>query len=218
MKHDTLIFAKRWNALIILMTIFLVTAGCASSGGMTDTGKGALLGAGGGALIGALVDMHGDPAAGALIGAAGGALVGALVGHHMDQTKQDLVKQLQPEINANQAQVQVLPDSALQVTMTGQTAFAPGSSVINPGFVPTLQKIAGVVKTYGKMTITVIGHPDAGGTVSQQQWLAYQRAEAVRVQLIAMGVKPILVSATDNPGNTYTDGRVELILTPLRSS
>jgi outer membrane protein, adhesin transport system len=91
--------------------------------------------------------------------------------------------------------VEVLPGSSLQVTMTGQTAFAPGSSVINPNFVPTLQKIASVVSTYGKMTITVIGHPDAGGSVSEQQWLAYQRAEAVRVQLIAMGVKPILVSA-----------------------
>ncbi len=159
-------------------------------------GQGAAIGAGGGALLGALVDMHGDPLAGALIGAAGGALVGALVGHHMDETKQDLVKGLAPEINAGQAQVQMLPGNSLQVTMTGQTAFAPGSAVINPGFVPTLQKIAGVVSRYGKMMIAVIGHPDAGGTVEQQQWLAYQRAEAVRVQLIAMGVKPILVSAT----------------------
>jgi outer membrane protein OmpA-like peptidoglycan-associated protein len=218
MKREALISVRRWRTLIILMIIFLVTAGCASSGGVTDTGKGALLGAGGGALVGALVDMNGDPLAGALVGAAGGALVGALVGHHMDQTKQDLVKGLQPEINAGQAQVQVLPDNAIQVSMTGRTAFAPGSAVINQGFVPTLQKIASVVSKYGKMTIAVIGHPDAGGTVSEKQWLAYQRAEAVRVQLIAMGVKPILVAATDNPGNAYTDGRIEVILTPLRSS
>ncbi len=219
MKREGRISVKGWRSSVALMiTIVLMVAGCASSGGMTDTGQGAVIGAGGGALLGALVDMHGDPLAGALIGAAGGALVGALVGHHMDETKQDLVKGLAPEINAGQAQVQMLPGNSLQVTMTGQTAFAPGSAVINPGFVPTLQKIAGVVSRYGKMTVTVIGHPDAGGTVEQQQWLAYQRAEAVRVQLIAMGVKPILVSATDNPGNSYTDGRVELILTPIQKS
>jgi len=219
MKREGRISVKQWKSSVANMIIIvLLAAGCASSGGMTDTGQGAVIGAGGGALLGALVDMHGDPLAGALIGAAGGALVGALVGHHMDETKQDLVKGLAPEINAGQAQVQMLPGNSLQVTMTGQTAFAPGSAVINPGFVPTLQKIAGVVSRYGKMTVTVIGHPDAGGTVEQQQWLAYQRAEAVRVQLIAMGVKPILVSATDNPGNQYTDGRVELILTPIQKS
>jgi hypothetical protein len=51
----------------------------------------------------------------------------------------------------------------------------------------------------------------------QQQAIAYQRAEAVRVQLIGMGVKPILVSATDHPGSPITDGRVHLVLTPIRS-
>lgn len=218
MKGCSWIYSRSCRASIALLIIAMMLAGCASSGGMTDTGQGALLGAGGGALVGALVDMHGDPLAGALIGAAGGALVGALVGHHMDEQKQNLAKVLEPEINAGQAQVQLLPGNSIQVTMTGWTAFAQGSSVINPAFLSTLQKIAGVINKYGKMSITVIGHPDAGGAVQQQQWLAYQRAEAVRVQLIGMGVKPILVRATDNPGNSYTDGRVELILSPVQIS
>ncbi len=218
MKDYSWICLRGCRASIALLIIALMLAGCASSGGMTDTGQGALLGAGGGALVGALVDMHGDPLAGALIGAAGGALVGALVGHHMDEQKQNLAKVLEPEINAGQAQVQLLPGNSIQVSMTGWTAFASGSSVINPGFLPTLQKIAGVINKYGKMSITVIGHPDAGGAIQQQQRLAYQRAEAVRVQLIGMGVKPILVRATDSPGNSYTDGRVELILSPVQIS
>jgi outer membrane protein OmpA-like peptidoglycan-associated protein len=218
MKNCSWISSRGCRASTALLIIALMLAGCASSGGMTDTGQGALLGAGGGALVGALVDMHGDPLAGALVGAAGGALVGALVGHHMDEQKQNLAKVLEPEINAGQAQVQLLPGNSIQVTMTGQTAFAPGSAVINPGFLSTLQKIAGVVSKYGKMSITVFGYPDAGGTVQQQQWIAYQRAEAVRFQLIGMGVKPILVRATDNPGSPFTDGRVELILSPVQTT
>lgn len=218
MKHGARISGMGSRSLVAVVILCLMIAGCASNGGMTDTGKGAVIGSLGGAALGALVDMHGNPWAGALIGAAGGALAGGAIGHFMDERKQNLSKELAPEVNAGQAQVQMLPGNALQVTMTGQTAFAPGSAVINPGFLPTLKKIASVVSTYGKMTVTVIGHPDAGGTAAQQQMLAYQRAEAVRVQLIGMGVKPVLVTATDNPGNAYTDGRVELILTPLQQT
>jgi hypothetical protein len=51
----------------------------------------------------------------------------------------------------------------------------------------------------------------------QQASLAYQRAEAVRLQFIGMGVKPMLVTATDYPGSALNDGRVQLILTPITS-
>lgn len=199
------------HAAAILLTLPLALGGC-----KTDAGTGAIAGAGGGALIGALVDGA-NPAAGALIGAAGGALAGGLIGHFMDERNQNLQKELTPEINAGDATVQLLPGHSLQVAMTGNSAFAPGSAVINPNFIPTLQKIGGVVSRYGKMTITVIGYPDATGNAQQQQTLAMQRAEAVRIQLLGMGVKPILVSATDHPGDQWTDGTVKMILTPISS-
>jgi outer membrane protein OmpA-like peptidoglycan-associated protein len=208
-------FKSRGVITVIILVAFIV-AGCAANGGMTDTGKGAVLGGGGGAAIGAILDA-GNPLAGAIIGAAGGALLGAATGHFMDQRKQDLEKTLAPEINAGQAQVQILKDNSLLVSMTQQTAFAPQSAVINPGFLSTLQKIAGVVSTYGKMSIGVIGHPDRQGTYGERERLADQRAEAVRVQLLGMGVPPVLVTATGNPNSQYMDGRVELILTPIVS-
>ena len=197
-------------------TVCLLLPILAASGCKTDAGTGAIAGAGGGALVGALVDTA-NPAAGALIGAAGGALAGGLIGHFMDERNQNLQKELTPEINAGQANVSLLPGHALQVAMTGASAFQPGSAVINPSFIPTLQKIGSVVGRYGKMTITVIGYPDATGNAQQQQTLAMQRAEAVRMQLIGMGVKPILVSATDHPGDPWTDGTCKLILTPISS-
>lgn len=201
----------------VAVLIAFACMGCAASGGgLTDTGKGAILGGAGGAGLGALI-YHANPLAGALIGAAGGALIGGAIGHFMDERKKNLEKDLAPQINAGQISVQMLPGNALQVTTTGQTAFAPGSAVVNKGFIPTLQIVANVVKTYGKTTITVVGHPDAGGTAAQRASLANQRAEAVRNMLLVMGVPPILVIASGDPNSNYLDGRVVMVITPVTS-
>jgi outer membrane protein OmpA-like peptidoglycan-associated protein len=198
-----------------------LVAGCAGQGGgtgggvmQTDTGKGALLGGATGALIGGLVD-HADPAVGILVGAAGGALAGGLIGHHMDTQKQNLAQVLAPEVNAGHASVELLKNQSVLVNMTGNTRFAPGSAVVNPAFLGALQKVASVAKTYGKVTITVIGHPDKGGSEADRQRLSSQRAEAVRLQLIGMGVPSILVSASGNPRSTWEDGRAELVIHPV---
>jgi outer membrane protein OmpA-like peptidoglycan-associated protein len=200
--------------------ILLVFIGCAGNGSlstMTDTTKGGILGGAGGAAIGAIID-HANPWAGALIGAAGGALSGAVVGHFMDDRKKDLEKALAPQINAGEASVQILADNALLVTETGSTAFAPGSAVVNSGFIPTLQTIAKVVNTYGKTTIKVIGHPDRTGTEAERRSLANQRAEAIRTMLLGMGVSPALVTASGNANSQYMDGRAEVVIQPLVSS
>ena len=206
--------------LAVAVMITFAGAGCAASGGgLTDTGKGAIIGSAGGAGLGAIIAAATDanPVAGLLIGAAGGALVGGVVGHFMDERKKDLEKDLAPQINSGAIQLQMLKGNALLVTMTGLTAFAPGSSVVNSNFFPTMQTIANVVKTYGKTTLTVIGHPDAGGTIAERASLANQRAEAVRNLFIGMGVPPILVTSSGNPNSNYMDGRVEVVINPLTS-
>ena len=86
---------------------------------------------------------------------------------------------------------------------------------MNPAFLSSLQKVAADARTYGKITITVIGHPDPGGTYAQRESLSSQRAEAVRVQLIGMGVPSILVSASGNPRSSWEDGRAELVIHPV---
>lgn len=210
------------NAVAAVLIPLVALAGCAGGGGMegmmqTDTGKGAVFGGVGGAALGAIID-HSDPWAGALIGAAGGALIGAAVGHHMDENKKNLEKALQPEINAGTASVTMLQGNSLLISMTRYSAFAQGSAVVNPAFISTLQKVSGVVKTYGKTTVAIIGHPDAGGTEQNRDKQAYQRAEAVRSEMIGMGVAPALISASGNPRSSYLDGRVELILHPVRQA
>lgn len=210
-------FPVKIMVLIVLMAFASVSlAGCTTTGTQANvpqekTKKGALYGAAGGAALGAIIGNK-NPVRNALIGAAGGALAGGAVGYYMDRQKNDLQTALSPEINAGQAQVQKLPDNAVQVSMTQQTAFPPGSSTLNPAFSPTLQKVANVVNSYGKSTVTVIGVPDTPGGSPDQTALANQRAEAVRNALINMGVKPILVTASGNPQAT---GNTEVIIQPL---
>ena len=202
-------------AVGIMMLFFC--AACSGSGGlsnMTDTEKGGILGGAGGAALGAII-YHGNPLAGALIGAAAGVLTGAVAGHFMDDRKKDLTKALTPQINAGEVTVQVLKGNVILVTQTGETAFAPGSSVIKQDFISTVQTIANVMKTYGKMTLDVIGHPDKTGTKAERQTLADQRAEAVRTMFLGMGVPSALVRSSGNANSEYLDGRVELVISPV---
>ena len=205
------------RAMAAVLAAAALAAGCAGGGGnvmQTDTGKGALFGGAGGAIIGGLID-HADPAVGMLIGAAGGALVGGLVGHHMDTQRQNLAKALAPEVNNGDVTIQMLQNNTLRIDMTGQTRFAPGSAVLNPAFLAALQKVASVARTYGKVTITVIGNPDPGGNFETRAALANQRAEAIPLQLLGMGVPPILVTASGNPSSSYEDGRAQLMIYPI---
>ena len=73
----------------------VVLTGCVSPNGEPDnTGSGALIGAGTGALIGG---ANGRGGGGALIGAAVGAIAGGLIGHSMDQEQQARLRQQAPQ-------------------------------------------------------------------------------------------------------------------------
>jgi outer membrane protein OmpA-like peptidoglycan-associated protein len=201
------------RVIIAEFLIFVICSGCISAP-KTDTGKGAVIGGAGGAALGALIDRR-HPWTGAMIGAAGGAIAGGLVGQHMESQKKDLEKMLVPEINAGKVELQIKKDNALLITMTKETAFAPGSSVINEASIPTLRKIADVVKGYGKTAVLVTGHPDAGGSEYERSTLSRQRGESVRSMLIGMGVSPILITAAGDPYNISLDGRTELLIQPM---
>ncbi|MDH4174216.1 MAG: OmpA family protein, partial [Betaproteobacteria bacterium] len=145
---------------------------------MTRTESGALIGALGGAVVGAMAYKK-NRTKGAVVGAVGGGLAGAAVGNYMDSQRRDLEKNLAPEIQSGQARVQKLSDQVVLVTMTSQTAFDSDSSAIKPGFHSTLDKLADVVVRYGKTTLTVVGHTDSTGSNTHNQKLSEERALAV---------------------------------------
>jgi outer membrane protein OmpA-like peptidoglycan-associated protein len=156
---------------------------------LTDSEKGALIGAAGGAVIGAVAYKK-DRAKGALIGVIGGGVAGSAVGAYMDNQRRDLEKNLAPEIRAGQARVEKLANDVVKITMTSQSAFDTNSSSIKPSFNSTMNKLSEVVVRYGKTTLTIAGHTDNVGTAQYNQALSERRALAVAGYLESHGVKP----------------------------
>lgn len=199
-------------------------AGCASNGGgMSNAQKGALMGAAGGALVGLLAK---DKKKGALIGAVGGGLAGAAVGNYMDQQKQDLEKTLKEERESGAIDIEKLEGDVLRVRMTSQTAFAVGSSDIQPGFQTTMDKIAKVVTEYGKTELQVIGHTDATGSSSSNQTLSEKRAGSVSNYLKTQGViddrltsagqgESAPIASNDTESGRSANRRVEIFVIPI---
>jgi outer membrane protein OmpA-like peptidoglycan-associated protein len=166
------------NAILVLG---LALGGCAADqplGTMGHRETGALIGAVGGAVVGA-VAYDRNRTKGAVVGAVGGALAGGAVGRYMDDQKRDLEKNLASEIKLGQARVDKLPNDVVRITMTSQTAFETNSANIKPGFHSTMDKVADVVVRYGKTTLTVVGHTDDVGTNAYNQSLSERRALSV---------------------------------------
>jgi outer membrane protein OmpA-like peptidoglycan-associated protein len=177
------------QTLATMLAIGVALTGCATDGNrpFTRTEKGAVIGALGGAVVGAMAYKK-NRTKGAVVGAIGGGLGGAAVGSYMDSQRRDLEKNLAQEIQAGQARVEKVSDQVVLITMTNQTAFDTDSANIKPGFHSTMDKVAGVVVRYGKTTLTVVGHTDNVGSNDYNQKLSERRALSVAQYLEARRV------------------------------
>lgn len=195
---------------------------------LNKTEKGAIIGTVSGAALGAIIH-HKNRGKGALIGAIGGGLTGAGVGYYMDKQAQDLQKQLQPEIRRGEISIEKRPgDHALLVSMTASTGFDTDSAALKAGYLPTLNKISGVLNQYGKTTVTVIGHTDSVGTHEYNQALSERRAQAVMDHFAGQKVNPLRLESygkgeTEPRADNGTEAgrqlnrRVELWILPVVS-
>ena len=216
------------RTLIVVASISL--AGCASDGSMGSMNRpymepGIFIGAAGGALLGAAAYKQ-DRTKGAIIGAIGGGIAGGAVGAYMDSQKKDLEKNLEREIKSRQARVDKLQNNIVRVTMTSDTGFATNSADIRSGFHSTMDKIADVVKRYGKTTLTIAGHTDDVGSNQYNQGLSERRAlsvaryfeskgvQGVRLATVGKGeTMPIDSNATE--GGRASNRRVEIYVEPV---
>jgi outer membrane protein OmpA-like peptidoglycan-associated protein len=209
----------------------LLATGCATNDlgdrrDMSNTQKGALIGALGGAAAGALINKK-DRSKGALIGAVGGGLAGTGVGYYMDKQAKDLQLQLKPEMDRGEISLQKREgDNALVVSMTSTTGFDTNSAIIKPGYTPTLDKISRVLNQYGKTTVTVIGHTDSVGSDAANQTLSQKRAQSVVDYFASKNVNPVRLEAygrgeseprADNASEAgrQMNRRVELQIVPV---
>lgn len=189
---------------IAALSLCLVgTAGCSS---MTNMGKGALIGGGGGAGvgagIGALIGGGKGAGIGAAIGAAVGAGAGTLIGRKMDQQK----KQLEEEL-AQKAQVETVTDQnglqAIKVTFNSGILFPTNGTTLNTSERQTLSGFASNLISNPETNVQIFGYTDNTGTMAVNERVANGRADAVRTFLVNSGVSGSRITAEGIPMADY---------------
>ena len=189
---------------------------------ISDTTKGAGIGAAAGAVVGLLTG--GDAAAhrkNALIAAGVGALAGGAIGNYMDRQEASL----RHDLAGTGVSVTRIGDN-ITLNMPGNITFKSDSAEIEPSFYKVLNSVNLVVKKYNKTVVEVAGHTDSTGAAEYNQKLSERRANAVaqylenqglasnRVVTIGAGeTKPVADNST--PEGRQANRRVELTLTPL---
>ena len=160
--------------------IALALAGCA---GMDETGRNSAIGAGVGALGGAVIGRN---AAGTAIGAGLGALGGYAWSQYMQQKKMAMERATE----GTGVAVTQTPDNQLKVNIPSDVSFDTNSSVIKPNMRPILDQFASGIANEPNTEIRVIGYTDNTGTDAINDPLSVQRAASVRDYLSARGVSP----------------------------
>ena len=209
---------------LISASLLVGETSCSS---MTNTGKGALIGGGGGAAVGAglgaLIGGGKGAGIGSAIGAAVGAGAGALIGKKMDKQQKELQQQL-----ADQATVEKTTDQnglrAIKVTFDGGILFPTNKYTLNTQAQADLSRFAQSLNQNPGTNVQILGFTDNTGTFAINEKLSNERADAVLSYLANSGVSPTrltakgipmadYVASNDTPAGRAQNRRVEIYIT-----
>ncbi|PCE65706.1 OmpA family protein [Salinivibrio sp. YCSC6] len=172
---------------VAVLTASLALTGCES---MSNTQKGATIGAITGAIVGKSTSNHKGKRA--FIGAAIGAIGGAAVGNYMDQQEQAF----REELAGSGIQV-VREGDNIRLIMPSNITFGLDQDAIAADFYSKLNAIANVMRKYDKTFLSIEGHTDDTGAAAYNQRLSERRA---------MSVKRYLASQSIDNARLYTSG------------
>nr|WP_233354474.1 OmpA family protein [Woodsholea maritima] len=219
------------RSMIAIVMTLVVTAACTTTDqyGNTyanNTGRGALIGAAAGGLLGYLTNTN-DSEEGrtnALIGAGIGALAGAGIGNYMDRQERAFRERLRGSGVGVRREGQ-----NLYLVMPGDITFDTNESRIKPQFVPVLNDVADVLQTFPATYVDVVGHADSTGAADYNQALSERRATSVASYLIGQGVirdrffvagmgESAPIASNDSPQGRSQNRRVEIKIAPHTAS
>jgi outer membrane protein OmpA-like peptidoglycan-associated protein len=203
-------------AVAVALSVTLIS-GCQ----MTNTGKGASIGAAAGAVLGKATGNHKDKRI--FIGAAIGALAGAAIGDYMDKQEAAFRKELEG------SGVEVIREGDnMRLVMPSNITFASSQANISPSFYPTLDAITKVMNQYEKTLLNIVGHTDSTGSSELNQRLSEQRANGVKNYLLGQNVlaarlqtqgmgasQPVATNGTEQ--GRAQNRRVEIQIVPNRA-
>ena len=200
---------NKMKFMVLFMSIAIIFGSCAS---MNKTGKGAMIGGGSGAALGAIlggvIGKGKGAAIGAAIGTAVGAGTGALIGRKMDKAAAQ-AKQIEG------AQVEQITDNnglqAVKVTFDSGILFNTGNSSLSAAAKASLSKFANNVLMQNRdMDVSIYGYTDNQGwknsTAEQSMQknlnLSQERAQSVSTYLQSCGVSPSQIKGVQGLGES----------------
>lgn len=168
-----------------LLTVLILGAGCKN---MNRTRKGAIIGTGGGAVIGAVIGRaSGNTALGALIGATVGGATGAIIGRKMDKQAED-IRNTVPGAKVYRV------GEGIIVEFNDKILFGFDQSDLNESSKANLNKLKEVLIKYPDTNMEIQGHTDNTGTDSYNMALSKRRASAVSNYMISSGISSRRIS------------------------
>lgn len=205
--------------------------GCATYTGQTSdpndpnrAGRGALIGAGIGAVAGLL--SGGDATERrqhAMVGAGIGGLAGAGIGAYQDRQEAELRRQTAG------TGVDVQRDGdVIKLNLPDGVTFDFNKTNVKPQFYGALNSIASTINQYDQTIVEINGHTDNVGSLAANQKVSDERARSVGAYLTGQGVQPVRmemhgynyqypIASNDNEQGRALNRRVEIRLIPLRS-
>ena len=223
---------KNISKIIVALAVSatLLISGCTTYDAYTgeekvsNTAKGAGIGAGVGAVIAYLAnrDESSKERQKRMLAAAGvGAIAGGGVGYYMDSQEAKLRKQLR------ETGVSVVRDGDdISLVMPGNITFDTDSGNLQSSFYDVLNSVAIVLEEYDKTIVAVSGHTDSTGSRDYNQQLSVKRANSVASYLKSRNIVDarfeVVGFGEDYPiaDNSTAEGRaqnrrVELTLIPI---
>jgi outer membrane protein OmpA-like peptidoglycan-associated protein len=202
---------------LALATAFfgLALSGCKTA---SRSQKGAVIGAAGGGVIGAVIGKAaGNTAMGAIIGATVGGVAGAVIGKKMDKQAEEMKKVL------GDAEVRREGEGII-INFKEKVLFAYDRSDLGASAQANMDKLVNVLNKYPDTNIEVIGHTDAKGSDAYNQGLSERRANAVITYLRTHNITSSRLSAkgmgesdpvatNDSEEGRSQNRRVEFVIT-----
>jgi len=198
---------NKMKCMVLFMSVVMIFGSCSS---MSNTSKGAVIGGGSGAalgaVIGAVIGKGKGAAIGAAIGTAVGAGTGAIIGKKMD-------KAAAAAQAVEGAQVEQVTDNnglqAVKVTFDSGILFTTGNSTLSSSAKSALSQFANSVLNQNRdMDVAIYGYTDNQGwknsTAAQSQQknlnLSQERAQSVSTYLLSCGVTGTQVKSVTGMG------------------
>lgn len=174
--------SRKFTVALAALTV-VGTSGLAGCASMSNTERGAAVGAGAGGTIGAIIGRQtGNTARGAIIGAVVGGAAGAVIGRRMDQQAQEI------EQSVPNAEVERVGEG-IAVTFESGVLFPFDSDQVLPAGRENLRQLANSLRNYPGTEVLIVGHTDSQGSDDYNMRLSYRRAESARSFLVGQGIE-----------------------------